>query len=218
MSKSKRRSRGVPKPHNGQLSSINVGFDYASLPSSIRRQVERETLAIRGFLRRTVQNVIQIGLRLTAVHETIGRDHFQSWLSAQFRWSQATASNYMQAAARFCEAKCLEQFQASALFELARKKASDDARAEAMNRAQQGEIITKPIAQLIIRSHSKQSPRPRRTVGYHVARSLKDLAGKIALLSADETDEIHGLLSELLAAVDKARETTPRNGRVNLPR
>ena len=206
--KSRRRNTKPSTQQNGQLACNDDGFDFASLPASVRSRVQKDTATIRSLILKTAQNVIEIGQHLQSVHEIIGRENFQAWLRSQFRWSQSTASNYMQAATRFREVKCLEQFQAGALFELARHKSSDAARAEAVERAKQGEIITKPLARLIIRTHSTQPPRPTRTVAFHVVRTLNDIPPKISMISPSEADEIHRLLTELLAEVDKVRNSS----------
>jgi len=199
------RIQNGPSGKNGQLIRRILEFDYGDLAVSQRNQVQRETAVIRDLLHKTAENVIQIGLRLNGVHGILGRDRFQGWLSAQFGWSQSTASNYMHAARKFCEVKCLEQFQPSALFELARRKASDEARAEALRRAQDGEIITKRIAQQIIRAKTLQKPRPSVNVATQVCRTLKTIHLKIDKIRPADADQVHGLLLDLLADVEKCQ-------------
>jgi hypothetical protein len=79
---------------------------------------------IRHLMQDEAANVVQIGLVLCFVRETVGRSHFQQWLRDEFRWSQPQASNFMQAAKVFQHVEFLDRFQPSALVVLARKRAA----------------------------------------------------------------------------------------------
>lgn len=212
------RIENGPSGKNTQLIRRVLEFDYGDLAASQRNQVQRETAVIRDLLHRTAENVIQVGLRLTGVHGILGRDRFQSWTSTQFGLSQSTASNYMQAARRFCEVKCLEQFQPSALFELARRKATDEARAEALRRALAGEIITKRIAQQIIRAKGTQKPPALSAAVAQVCRTLKALDPKIQKFSPAEAEQVERVLMTLLSSLDEARAIAPLAAVLDGPR
>ena len=133
------------------MSAINTqGFDYATLPANARKSTKGHGVAIRELLDRTTANIIDVGRRLRKVHELIGREFFQKWLAAEFRWSASVASNYMTIADKFGDLQCANQFQPSALYVLGRNYVPTEAVDEAVNRAKGGEIVTKKEAQQII--------------------------------------------------------------------
>lgn len=91
-------------------------------PATALKAAREHAEAIHALLAKTSVNVVQIGLHLQAVRNAVGRRHFGAWLKAEFRWTRAVASNYMQVARVFAALDCLDRFQPSALFVLARKK------------------------------------------------------------------------------------------------
>jgi len=191
------------------LTRQSDAFDYDALASAVRRQVVEETAEIRRILEKTAENIVQIGLRLNFVHNRIGRNHFQPWLAAEFQWDQSTASNYMRAAAVFCEVKCLNRFQPGALYELVRKRVPEGARAEAIDRAQNGELITKAEAETIVRKHSASPPSKVGTVASQICRSLMRMKNKLDALNAAEADDIHPHVLELLSGLQRLRSLNP---------
>src|SRR5579872_3402464 len=193
---------GTARHENRQLVGRTSEFDYGCLASSIRDRIATEAAAIRTFLHRTAENIIQVGFRLNQIHAILGRKRFQGWIASELGWSQSTASNYMRAADKFYDVKCLDRLHPSALFELARKKASNDARTEALRRAMQGEVITKPVAQLIINAHSHRQSRQKRAAGFRAARALRSIDQQIPAFSHDDAERIRVILSELLTHID----------------
>lgn len=130
-------------PPNAKLRPVPTKvFEYGNIAASIRGKLESETQAIRQLLVETATNVIQIGLRLKFVRDAIGREHFQAWLAAEFDWSQPTASRYMRVAGAFGHEDCVNRFQPSALYALAKRSVPERARVEALRRARAGEFIT----------------------------------------------------------------------------
>lgn len=141
-----------------------VTFDYGSVPLSLRKAVREQAAAIQALLAKTAISVVQIGLRLQFVRDRLGRERFGPWVKAEFAWSQPTASNYMRAAKTFGELDCIGQFQPTALFILARKKATVAARHEAIRAARQGQRITKAKAQAIVERHTSTVGEGRRQI------------------------------------------------------
>lgn len=60
---------------------------------------------IRERVKKTVEDIIEIGTDLLAVKETLEHGHFGPWLKAEFGWSERTAQNFMSVAERFKSAK-----------------------------------------------------------------------------------------------------------------
>jgi hypothetical protein len=186
--------------HQAERNEGHHEFDYDQLVASMRQAVREETEMIRGLLAKTAANIVQIGLRLQFVRNRLGREHFQDWLRAEFRWSQSVASNYMQAARVFGDTECLQQFQPGALYVLARKKAPSEARSEALARARQGELITKARAEVILAKHSSTPPAVRTRVHDKVRRYLENV------LRGLPREELEDVADELLQFARELKE------------
>lgn len=105
---------------------------------------------------RTAQDIIEIGEKLIEVKERLGHGHFGAWLEGEFSWSWDTANNFMRVADKFRNFQNLENFAPSALYLLAR---NDEAREEAIARAEAGEAITHTRAKEIVAEHRPAPPR-----------------------------------------------------------
>jgi hypothetical protein len=175
-------------------------FDYSQLAKSIETPVREEVQAIRRLMEQGSLNSIQIGLRLQFVRARIGRDHFQAWLKAEFSWTQSVASKYMCVARVFGDNDQLEGFQASALYLLARRKTSPEARKEAIRLASQGEFITKTRAlQIISRvqpAGRTQEQNPAERFRRQVERAIRRLP------KGDAARILDALLREVRATID----------------
>lgn len=179
-----------------------VGFNYGSLDPALQKEVQEEAAAIRKLIVQTSRNVVQIGLRLQRVRDSLGRRGFQAWLYGEFRWAQATASNYMRAAARFGDVACIDRFQPTALYVLARKKAPDAARDEAVQLAASGELITKEQAEMILRRHDHAGTRPTDSVEEKLSVTLRRLEAKLPALSPAARTHLAEQLTSLLSALN----------------
>jgi Protein of unknown function (DUF3102) len=125
-------------------------FDYAALNSETQIVVQQRTSEIRSLLRRTAQDIFDVGQKLIEVKAQLGHGHFRNWLNSEFDWSIWTATKFMQVADKF---KCVKfshlDIAPSALYELAAPSTPDWVRCEAIERANQGETITHSLAKAI---------------------------------------------------------------------
>lgn len=129
-------------------------FSYDNLSEKESTLAKFQAGKIHGLLNDSTSMLVGIGQSLLKVHQQIGKPHFQSWLKAEFEWSQSVASNYMQIAKRFGKLKFLNQFQPSALRVLVRKNVPERAMKEAIKLARSGETITHKRAQELIGKHT----------------------------------------------------------------
>ncbi len=125
-------------------------FDYAALNSETQIVVQQRTSEIRSLLRRTAQDIFDVGQKLIEVKAQLGHGHFRTWLNTEFDWSIWTATKFMQVADKF---KCVKfshlDIAPSALYELAAPSTPDYVRCEAIERARLGETITHSLAKAI---------------------------------------------------------------------
>ncbi len=101
-------------------------------------------------MRRSAQDVIEIGQKLIEVRGQIEYGNFRKWLKAEFNWSVSAATKFIQVAEQFsCVNFTQVEIAASALYLLAAPSTPEEARQEALERASQGEIITHALAKQI---------------------------------------------------------------------
>jgi len=141
----------------GQLPiSEEQGFDYNALNSETRITVQRRTSEIKSLMRRTAQDIINIGQKLIEVKEQLGHGQFRNWLKTEFDWSVRTAARFMQVATKFkCANLAHFDIAASALYLLAKPSTPNEAREEALELAKQGENITHAKAKDIVNQHKE---------------------------------------------------------------
>lgn len=78
-----------------------VLFDYASLDVETRIVVQQKTGEIKERMKRTAQDIVEIGQRLIEVKERLGHGQFGKWLKAEFGWGTTTAWKFMRVGEQF---------------------------------------------------------------------------------------------------------------------
>lgn len=136
-------------------------FDYASLDTETRIVVQQRTEEIKVLVRRSAQDIIDIGNKLIDVKARLGHGNFGGWLDAEFGWTDRTARQFMSVAEKFkSENFSVLEIGASALYLLASPSTPEAARAEAIERASNGEAITHKVAQGIVNGHKPTAELP----------------------------------------------------------
>src|SRR5258707_14504720 len=98
----KRELSRCPQVNRGRARNNKLGaslFDYGVLAEPVRRDVMQRAAAIHERIAarpimQTAEDVVEIGQRLHAVRELLGRSFFQSFLESEFQWSQESASRF----------------------------------------------------------------------------------------------------------------------------
>jgi len=76
-------------------------FDYSTLDPQASQFVQQQTGEIRALMKRTAQDIIEVGQKLTQVKKQLGHGRFRDWLHAEFEWSVSAATRFMQVSERF---------------------------------------------------------------------------------------------------------------------
>ena len=127
-------------------------FDYKILPPEKRILVQKYTGEIKERLRRTAQDVWEVGKKLVEVRSQLQYGQLDSWLSAEFGWSRRTAYNFINVYESFREGANFAQLDiaTSALYKLAAPSTPESVRQKFLDKAQQGQKIThKDISQAL---------------------------------------------------------------------
>jgi hypothetical protein len=137
-------------------------FDYNQLDPETRIVVQQRTSEIKTLMKRTAQDIIEIGEKLIEVKERLPHGAFGGWLDVEFEWSDRTARKYMSIADAFSNRKnssdLVMSFETMAY--LAAPSTPEEARTEAVSRAQNGERITHGKAKDIVDNHKNTNGAP----------------------------------------------------------
>ncbi|MDJ0691585.1 MAG: DUF3102 domain-containing protein [Xenococcaceae cyanobacterium MO_188.B32] len=132
------------------------GFDYDILDRQTQITVKQKTSEIKGLIRQTAQEIVEVGQKLAEVKQQLKHGQFRSWLKNEFNWSVSSATKFMQVSEQFKNVNFTHfNFATSALYVLAAPSTPDSARQHALKIASQGENITYSLAKLIIKHHKE---------------------------------------------------------------
>ncbi len=193
-------------PEYPSIQPVN-GFDYEKLDTDIRMVVQQRTSEIQNLMRRTNQEIIEIGQKLTDVKAQLGHGNFGMWLKAEFDWSVRTANRFMQVAESFKLVTVTNlDITASALYFLASPSTPQEARIEALKCATNGEKINYTLAKKIVSAHQKTTkPKLERFVSFDV--DTQTVFSNSAKLIEQEENETNGVRDMLTAEIGKEVET-----------
>jgi hypothetical protein len=179
-------------------SSLQKVFDYTMLDAETSLFIQKQTGEIRALMKRTAQDIIEIGQKLILVKEKLAHGRFLDWIAAEFEWSYPTAARFMQVANSFSKTYQIDKFAASALYVLAAPSTPATARSEAIARAEAGEPITYTIAKEIRQKYSSPGASKVKT------ETVSQLKPVTVLLPATESRPKVEIVSTRLA-----KEATP---------
>lgn len=154
----------MPKQPQGEL--VVVGFNYDLLETKLADKVRNAADRIRERVKKTVEDIIEVGKDLLAVKEALAHGQFLPWIKAEFGWGERTAQNFMSVAEQFKSAKIADlPIQPSAAYLLAAPSVPDEARQKAVEKAEAGEEITFAAArEIVAEARKKKRPRRQKTI------------------------------------------------------
>ncbi len=134
-------------------------FDYTQLDTETRIVVRQRTEEIKVLVRRSAQDIIDIGGKLIDVKTRLGHGNFGGWLKAEFGWGRTTAHKFMQISEGFSNVQNSEHLNLSfeTMAYLAAPSTPEEIRIEAIERAQAGEVITHKEVVGMVSAHKEIS-------------------------------------------------------------
>jgi hypothetical protein len=109
--------------------SVRQDFDYSTLDATTSQFVQQQTGEIRALMKRTAQDIIEVGQKLTQVKKKLGHGRFRDWLRSEFQWSVSAATRFMQVSEQFQFVNLSNlDLAPSALYELAAPSTPEAAR------------------------------------------------------------------------------------------
>ncbi|MGL5938876.1 MAG: DUF3102 domain-containing protein [Waterburya sp.] len=142
---------------NTKINKKVSDFSYEQLDSQTQSFVLEKTELIRKLLRRTAQDIIDIGKYLTEVKQSLQHGQFYPWLDAEFNWTPRTATRFMRAYNKFKseDLSDLISLPVSVIYELSTGDVSEETVQETLKLARAGKNVTIRDAKKI---KSKQKP------------------------------------------------------------
>ena len=142
--------------------NLSTFFDYESLDQVHRLVIQEHTGEIRKRLRRSAQDVWEIGQLLSDVRSRLKYGQFLIWLKAEFGWSQRAAYNFINVYETFGDrfAKLAKvDIATSVLYQLAAPSVPEKLRTQVLEAAEAGEKITHKSIKFAIKQ-SKEVGKP----------------------------------------------------------
>jgi len=193
-----------PKPQ-GQI----LPFDYAVLDAGRARSVRVSAERIRQLMKRSLDDVLEIGAELISVKRALPHGQFGPWLHSEFGWKERSARNFMNVAERFKSARVADlELDVTAAYLLAAPSTPECARSLALERAESGEHITYATARNIIaelknRRENGETDRRRAHARQRARKALDRLKRQ---WPEDMVQELARLLREFARALEKTTE------------
>lgn len=190
-----------------------IMFSYNALDSETRIVVRQRTSEIKTLMKRTAQDIIEIGEKLIEVKGRLPHGAFGGWLESEFGWNRVTAHKFMRVAETFSNVQNSEHLNLSfeTMAYLAAPSTPEPARQEAIARAEAGETITHKAAKEIVTEHKAQ---PEASEQDDAPEFVHHPDAIIKIYNPDFTDEDYRNLftnEEFLEASRKAIEAIDDN-------
>ena len=153
-----------------------TSFDYEALGGEQGQTIQQLTQEIRDCLRRSAQDIWEIGQKLADVRDRLKYGQFDTWLKVEFGWSRRTAYNFISVYQTFGERANLAQVDiaTSALYLLAAPSTPQKVREEFLQKAQAGQSIThKQLSEVIQQEKSRKTAESSPTILEEKPAALK---------------------------------------------
>jgi hypothetical protein len=157
-----------------------------------------EADAIRAFARSVREDVIEIGRRLSEVHDRVKYGAWLPWLKREFNWSRQTADNYIGLYRAVSEGKLpnFGNFDLSALFLLSKRSTPDSVRRNLVSQAAHRRVSHEETKRAIEEHHAA---KPKRVYVQVIEQTPQEPQYVNVELCPDETAESR--LTEELHAI-----------------
>jgi uncharacterized protein YoxC len=117
-------------------------FDYASLPINDAMELNAIKERIKVRLKRTAEDIIEIGKDLIIAKEKCGHGGFEKWISFEFEMNIRTAQNFMNVADKFSDKNEIISFlKPTALYMLSAPSTPETVREAVIEKIESGEKV-----------------------------------------------------------------------------
>ena len=128
----------------------NTEFNFSGLSSETQGLIKSRTQKIKKLLRRSAQDIFDIGKYLTEVKDNLKHGQFYPWLQLELKWSPTSAARFMRVYEKFKSTNLVDlELAPSVLYELASSTVPIAAVNETIELARSGKSITHKQAKAI---------------------------------------------------------------------
>lgn len=124
------------------MSQIEL-FNYDDLTPDVQTEIKLASERIKMRMKRTAEDIIEIGKDLIAVKARLPHGQFLPWIQTEFEMTQKTAVRFMQVAERFSgKYDIMSYFNPTILYQLAAPSTPDEVVEKVIEKAEDGESVT----------------------------------------------------------------------------
>jgi hypothetical protein len=124
-------------------------FDQSQLPEDVQTLLHGAAERIRVRLKRTAEDIIEIGHDLLLVKDRLEHGQFGEWLQQGFEFSHSSALKFMRVAERFGKIAQSANLKPAILYALSAPSTSDEVREAALNLAAASEREQRSYRELV---------------------------------------------------------------------
>ena len=114
---------------------VQTTFDYSALTETEADVAKRSADIIKLRLRRTAEDIVEIGRELARVKDALPHGKFERWIASEFEMTDQTARRFMQAFAKFGKSNKMLLFKPSVIYELSAPSTPDIVTGKQIGRA-----------------------------------------------------------------------------------
>lgn len=119
-----------------------IGFNYGVIPLNDAMDLKASAERIKVRLKRTAEDIIEIGKELIIAKDKCGHGNFETWLQAEFDMTDRSARRFIQVAETFGDkTDIVSVFNATALYALSAPSTPEEVRTEVLQRVENGEKV-----------------------------------------------------------------------------
>lgn len=124
------------------MSLQTIGFNYGGLALNDAMDLKASAERIKVRLKRTADDIIEIGKELIIAKDKCGHGNFENWLQQEFEMTDRTAQNFINVAKKFGDkTETVSLLNATALYALSAPSMPEEVRTEVIQRLENGEKI-----------------------------------------------------------------------------
>ena len=136
-------------------------WDYAAIENEAPVEIiQAAAVQIKTVLRRTAENVIELGKLLEAVRKNLPHGCWQSWVTGEIGVSTSTASNWLRAYEHADQFRAIANLNPTAIYALSGEGVTAEAIEKANQLAEAGKKVTKADVDQIVGETSEPITEP----------------------------------------------------------
>lgn len=184
-------------------------FDYNSLTPVVSSMVMIAAERIKLRMKRTVEDILEIGRELKEVKEHLPHGQFLPWIEAEFGMSEWSAQKFMQAFKQYgSKSLIITDLSPTVLYELSAPSTPEPVREAIESRAASGESVTvKEVKELKQQLKDLEEQKNKRIKGLFSEKTRAEVELANVLKSQEQKDESReAYIKDLATEIEKLDE------------